>query len=656
MRKVDKDTAKDRDSVTSVSRRQFVKTVPIAALGTAAFVRNVSAQDSAAGLIQSIQIPKALTTSLQSPVRMGSFEGKGQTGAQVFAGMCKDENLAALFCSAGNYTVINAIAETGITSYGGRSEGSMASAADGFSRVTGEVVACSGTEGPGITHMIQAIYTASAAHTPLLVLASNMTIAQDDSLSFIQAMSQQELTTGIKKYGKRLIAPNRVHEYGGYAFRQLKSGIPGPVHLDFPGEVASERFTDPSTLTENYNKSKYRTESRSSASSRDVARAVEMISRAERPLLIAGQGIFQRKGWDALLAAVEKHEIAVVGSGPSRGHFPDDHRLSASLSPKAVMSADLVIFIGQYQMPTRTDYRLHPEVRAIRVHPVQEDLGRNWPLDLGIVSDERAFLEALADQLPKKKRPAWVTEIAAARQANQKQMDEWYALALKYGTDTHRLHPAVIGRELYDFFYNGNIDPKQTVNIWGGLTNLRFLPPYMRANRAGQGVNSYYQSGTIGTEINHGIGAAAVKEGFGIQEAYKGAPVLSVGTDGALAYSLMELETAAKYRLPLISVIYNNDSWGTWITTDDSPRALHMYLFQQNLRYDKAAEALGCRGEYVQTPEELRGAIRRAYDVAAKESLPTLINAQGIREFTSGTLYPPGMNIVSGPNIAAISH
>ena len=291
------------------------------------------------------------------------------------------------------------------------------------------------------------------------------------------------------------------------------------------------------------------------------------------------------------------------------------------------------------------------------MHPVQEDLGRNWPLDLGIVSDERAFLEALADQLPKKKRPAWVTEIAAARQANQKQMDEWYALALKYGTDTHRLHPAVIGRELYDFFYNGNIDPKQTVNIWGGLTNLRFLPPYMRANRAGQGVNSYYQSGTIGTEINHGIGAAAaVKEGFGIQEAYKGAPVLSVGTDGALAYSLMELETAAKYRLPLISVIYNNDSWGTWITTDDSPRALHMYLFQQNLRYDKAAEALGCRGEYVQTPEELRGAIRRAYDVAAKESLPTLINAQGIREFTSGTLYPPGMNIVSGPNIAAISH
>ena len=80
-------------------------------------------------------------------------------------------------------------------------------------------------------------------------------------------------------------------------------------------------------------------------------------------------------------AAAEKNEIAVVTSGPVRGHFPDDHRLSCSLAPDAMMSADLVVFVGQYCMPSPGEYAFKAGVPAIRVHPVHEDLGRNWPLD-----------------------------------------------------------------------------------------------------------------------------------------------------------------------------------------------------------------------------------------------------------------------------------
>ena len=133
------------------------------------------------------------------------------TGAEVFAKLCKEEDLAALFCCPGNYTVINAIAAAGIPSYGGRSEGAMCAAADGFSRVTGEVTACSGTEGPGFTqHDHEHRRPPHAARTPLLVLASNMQIAGDDREAFIQTGYQQPITTGMKKYGKRLIAPDRV--------------------------------------------------------------------------------------------------------------------------------------------------------------------------------------------------------------------------------------------------------------------------------------------------------------------------------------------------------------------------------------------------------------------------------------------------------------
>src|SRR3984957_4881599 len=518
------------------SRRNFLR--PVAA-GAAAAAFLPQAKLMAAPPIPSITIPKDLPTSLGENPKVGSFEGRGMTGAEVFAKLCKDEELAALFCCPGNYTVINAIAAEGVPSYGGRCEGSMCAAADGFSRATGEVTACSGTEGPGLTNMIMNIASAAAARTPLLVLASNMQIAGDDRETFIQTGYQQPLTTGMKKYGKRLIAPDRVWEYGGYAFRNLKSGVPGPVHLDFPGEVARARFTDAANLKDFYSKEKYRTESRPQPSNKEVATAVDMIAKAQRPILVAGQGVFQRKACEALMLAAEKHEFAVVSSGPMRGHFPDEHRLSANLAPDALMSADLVVFVGQYCMPSPGEYRFSPEIKAIRVHPVQEDLGRNWPLDLGIVSDERAFLDALENKLTAKKRDPWVNELASARQAFEKTNLDHYALGLKHSLATNHVHPAVMAKEVHDFLYKGDMDQKAVVAGCGGWATGLFASGWLRANRAGQGVICAYQYGAIGPDMAMMIGAsAAVQRGVGPQAPYKGTPALVVTSDAGIAYSM----------------------------------------------------------------------------------------------------------------------
>jgi acetolactate synthase I/II/III large subunit len=553
--------------------------------------------------------------------------------------------------------LINAIAAAGVPAYGGRTEGAMCAAADGFSRVTGEVTACSGTEGPGFTHMIMNIASANAARTPLLVLASNMQIAGDDREAFIQTGYQQPITTGMKKYGKRLIAPDRVHEYGAHAFRHLKSGVPGPVHLDFPGEVARARFKDPANLKDYYGKNKYRTESRAHPSRKEVEQAMDMINKAERPIIVAGQGVFQRKAYDALKIAAEKNEFAVVTSGPMRGHFPDDHRLSVSLAPDALMSADLVVFIGQYCMPSPNEYRFNPDVKTIRVHPVAEDIGRNWPIDLGIVGDEKIFLETLANDIPRKKRDAWVNELAAARQKFEKTNLDHYELGLKHSRSTNHVHPAVMAKEVHDFLYKGDIDPKQTVTGSGGWTTGIFAGRWLRANRPGQGVACGYQYGAIGPDMAMMVGAgAAVQRGVGPQAPYKGAPVLVVTSDAGIAYSMFELDTAAKYKIPIITVVYNNNSWGMWPSAVGSARSMHMYLFQENLRYDKMAEGLGARGEYVQTPEELREALKRSYSAASKEMASTLINVQALKEFTSGKDYPPGIALPPEPGVGAFAH
>lgn len=638
-----------------LSRRGFLRSsaaglgVAATGLGTSRLALGQEAE------IPSVRMADAFEASLAEAPQPAEFSGKGMSGAEVFANLCKQEELSALFCCPGNYTVINALAAAGIASYGGRTEGAMCAMADGYSRVTGEVTAASGTEGPGFTHMIMNIAAAHRARTPLLVLASNMQISGDDRESFIQTGYQQPQTEGIRKYGKRLIDPARVHEYGAYAFRNLKTGVPGPVHLDFPAEVARARFKDPSELKDFYGKAQYRTESRAHPAPADITAAAAMIAKSKRPLIVAGQGVFQRRAWETLRNAAEKGDIAVVTSGPTRGFFPDDHRLAVAAAPDALLSADLVIFIGQYCMPSPGEYRFNPDVKVIRVQPTGEDLGRNWPLDLGIVSDESAFLEALEDALQKKRREDWVSEMAAARKAYQDKVDKIYQLGLQHSTKTGLLHPAVIAHDTQAF-----IEAEDRLAITsgvGGWTIGLFSGHFTRAYRPGQFVVPPYQYAAIGPDMAMVMGVScAVQRGAGPQKGYEGAPSICITSDAGAAYSLFELDTALKYRWPTITIVYNNNAWGVWPNAVRSARSMHMYLFQENLRYDKMAEGLGANGAYVRTQAELQAALAQAYKLAKNEKISSLINCQGLKEFTSGRDYPPGISLPHEPGVGAVAH
>jgi thiamine pyrophosphate-dependent acetolactate synthase large subunit-like protein len=644
------------------SRRQFLGAAAGGTIAAATLTQSVIAASSPPEQtdtrLPSDGTAKAFQDSLNAPVTRAEFgTGKLVTGAQVFANLCKDEGMAALFLCPGNYIVSHEIAQVGIPTYGGRHEGSMAQAADGFSRVTGEVVGCSGTEGPGFTNMIGAIAAANICNTPLLVLASNRQLNAEDSFKSFQFLYQQPLTQGIRKYGKRITAPERIYEYGCYAFRNLKSGVPGVVHLDFPTEIAAATFSDKAELTNFFNRDTYRTESRAAPNSADMRKVVEMIGKAERPVLVAGYGVHIRKAYEALRRVAERNEIGVVDSGPVRGAFADDHRLSMSRSNDAMMSADLLIIVGQYLMPSVGEWTFGPGVTTIRVHPVAEDIGRNWPVDLGVVSDEGLFLEALADALPRRTRASWVSEITAARNGFEAQNLEYYRQSLAASTSTNTLHPGVISQELHDFLYKGKIDPKQTVAGYGGLMMSRYTPRWLRANRAAQVVHTGYQYGAMGPELAMMIGAsAAVQLGVGPQAAYKGAPVFVVCGDGGITYSINELETAAKYKIPVVAIVYNNNCWGTWTLARTTPRATQVHLFQEELRYDRVAEAYGARGEYVNTPEAFRAALQRAYDAAARDRTSTLINCQGHRMFSVGRAYPPGGVGDPEPGVAGHHH
>ncbi len=641
-------------SAKKVSRRGFVSgAATAAAMAGAAGASTHQERDA------NIKIPSEVGGSLAETANPAEFP---MSGAQVFARACKAEGLGALFCAPGNYVVINAIASEGVPTYGGRTEGMMCAAADGFSRVTGEVAAASGTEGPGFTNMIMNIAAANAACSPLLVLASNMTIGLDDTQQAIQRGYQQPTTEGIKKYGKRLITPERVHEYAAYAFRQLKTGVPRPVHLDFPGEVARQTFESAEDLRYFHDKSKYRTESRPHPSAKEIAQAVRLLEKAERPIIVASAGVFYSKAWEALRAVAEKADIAVVESGPSRGHFSDGHPLAANTAPDALLSADLVVLAGQYVMPTLGEYSFDPDATYIRIDPDASDIGRNLPIDLGIVSCEKAALEALAEALPPKKRPAWRDELAAARAAFEAENDEHYALGLEYSAKAECVHPAVIAKGISDLLYEGKLPREQTTVVSGGYGIARFTRRRLRAYRPGQICNGAYQYGAIGPDVGYTVGVgAAVQQGAGPQAPYRGAPVIAVTGDAGFAYSGMEMETLSKYRIPAVVVLYNNNAWGVWRSGASggragTARAEHMYLFQENLRYEKIGEALGARGEYVTRAEDFLPALERSYEIAAAQRVSTVINCQAIKEFWSVQDYPPGFLQKVEPGCMAYYH
>jgi thiamine pyrophosphate-dependent acetolactate synthase large subunit-like protein len=645
------------ESNRRVSRRKFLRNavagagVTAATLGSreAAEAQGAGANGSAA--TAGVQIPSAFAAAKTAVPTELKFP---LTGAQVFAQACKEQGVAALFCCPGNYGLIHAIAATGIPAYGGRHEGTMAHAADAFIASTGEIAVCSGTEGPGFTNMISAIAAANAKRTPLLLIASNMAMANEDTESGIQLMYQQPTTQGLKKYGKRLIDPKRVHEYTAYAFRQLKSGVPGPVHLDFPLEVASARFNSPSDLEYYYDKAKTRTESRPHPDPKDIAKAVGLIRAAERPMIVSSNGVFYARAWDALTALADKGQIPVVESGAMKGQFSDASPLSANAAPDALASADLVILVGQHCMPTVGEFAFGPDAKYIRIDLAAEDIGRNLPIDLGIVSCEKAALEALTDAIPRLTHAPWLAEVAAARKKFDDQNLAYYKTGFSYGD---AVHPAVIAHELADFLYNSKIPREQTSIVSGGYGLARYVRRELRGYRPGQIMNGAYQYGAIGPDVGYALGVAAgVQLGAGVQKAYQGHPIIATTGDAGVGISIMELETIAKYRLPAVIIVYNNNAWGTWTQASRNPIALPLHLFQENLRYDKVAEALGAHGEYVTKPGEFRPALERAYAVALKDGKPSIVNCQGKKEFHDQSQYPPGFLGKVEPGVMSYYH
>jgi acetolactate synthase-1/2/3 large subunit len=468
-----------------------------------------------------------------------------------------------------------------------RHEQAAAHAAEAWGRMRRSCGVAIVTAGPGVTGTLTAVANCFVAQTPLVVLGGARPLAQAGR-GALQELDQLSLFTPITKRAEVCSDPERIPDFVATAFRHALAPPRGPVYLELPMDVLFADADDPGAIRP------ARTEARAFGDPDEIARAADLLSRAERPALVAGSGVWWDGAWAQLRALVDAGRLPVFLQGSARGALPpEDELLFAHARGLALEAADVVCVAG-----TGLDFRLRfgrlsREAKLIQVHADASELGRNRTPDVGIPGDCAAVLGALADSVrPVSDRAAWLARLREAEQA------WWDEHRPEIESDRGPLHHYRLGVEL-----DAVLDP-DTVVIGDGGDVVAAVSRVLRVRRPGH----WLDPGPFGCL---GVGPPYA---LGVKVAEPDAQVVVVAGDGAFGLNGFEFETLTRFGLPAVFVIGNDAAWG-----EIRIPQIGIYGAEGEIatrlaptRYDRLVEAFGGHGEHVERPDELRPALERA--------------------------------------------
>ncbi|MGS0755082.1 thiamine pyrophosphate-binding protein [Roseateles sp. GG27B] len=325
---------------------------------------------------------------------------------------------------------------------------------------------------------------------------------------------------------------------------------------------------------------------------------VERLSQAQRPIILSGSGVLWSEAAPALQAFVEAAGIPFYTTPQGRGVIPEDHaHFFAQARSTAFKEADFVLVVG-----TRLNFvfgngkppRFSADACFARIDIDPVEIGCNPRVDLGVVGDARAVLEQLTAAIRGKLTPssfsAWREKLGGIEAKRAP------AAELALANDQVPIHPLRLCKEIRDF-----ID-RDTILCVDGQEILNYARQTIPSYRPGHRLNSG-PFGTMGVGLPFGLGAKAGKPDH---------KVVVLHGDGSFGLNAMELDTAVRHKLPILVVISLNGGW----TAD--PEENKPGRFLGYTRFDQVAQALGCHGEYVESPEDIRPALERAAAAVAQ--------------------------------------
>ena len=578
-------------------------------------------------------------------------------GGQIIIDYLIRENVPYIFglCGHGNISIIDAMYERAddIKTISVHHESVAGFMADVFYRVSGQPTATFTSCGPGSANLPIALGNAFLDSVPFLAITGNVPTSQFNRGAFQELYRhyQADFPSTVQAYCKRVYQPTRGEQVPlmvRQAWKTMVTGRPGPVVLDVPFDIFKEAAAEETPRPEEWSRN---ISSRCGADPEGVVKTVDMLLAAERPVIVVGQGVRYGRAAAELLALAERLQIPVAASASGLGAIPVEHPLSLGLVQRggtyqanhACRQADVLLALGvRFDDRTSSSWLpgysfTIPPTKLIHVDIDPEEIGRNYPVTLGLMADVRTFVRQLLAELSARN--------IASEQAGLRR--KWLA-----DIDTYR-------KTWNTFVAPGMIDESTPINPQRAAVEIDKALPEDAILVSDIGVHHNWLLqfckptrpdsliGSMGFGPM-GFGVAGV---LGAKLAAPDRPAVAVCGDGAFFMHANVLGTAVEYDIPAIWVVWNNYAYG-------SIRGLQRgYLDNRELATDfhhpesgkpynpdfaAMARSAGVEGVSIDRPSDLGDAIR----AGIASGKPYLIDAN-----IGGDLNPPGAGVWELPGL-----
>jgi acetolactate synthase-1/2/3 large subunit len=557
-------------------------------------------------------------------------------GGQVIVDYLIREKVPYVFglCGHGNIQFIDALYERKdeIKTISVHHETVAGFMADVYYRVCGQPTATFTSCGPGSTNLPIALANSFLDSVPFLAVTGNIPTSQFNRGAFQELYRhyQADFPSTVRAVCKRVFQPTRgdmVPLAVRQAWKTMVTGRPGPVVLDVPFDIFKEAAAEETPRPEEWNAN---ISCRCGADPEGVAKAVDMLLTAERPVILVGQGVKYGGATAELVALAEQLQIPVAMSASGLGAIPSDHPLALGLVARngvyqanhAARQADVLLALGvRFDDRTSSSWLpgysfTIPPTKLIHVDIDPDEITRNYPVALGLMADVRTFLRQVLAELDARKAKAngrtaaWLKAIEGYRR-------QWNDLvAPGFRDDSSPINPQRAAYEIDKCL------PDDAILVSDIGIHHNWLLQYCRPKRPDSLI------GCMGFGPM-GFGVAGV---LGAKLAAPDRPCVAVVGDGAFFMHASVLGTAVEYDIPVVWVVWNNYAYasirglqrgylgGRELATDfKHPKTGEPY----NPDFAAMARAAGIEGVSVDRPGDLGDAVRAA--IAAGR--PTLIDA-----------------------------
>ena len=505
-----------------------------------------------------------------------------------------------LFCFPDN-PLIEAAARNGMRPIMTRTERTAVAMADGYTRVSNgrRTGVCTVQMGAGVENSFAGVAQANADSVPILFLPGHIGRERHGSTRNFPAVPSYR---PITKWAEQINMPQRMPEMMRRAFSYLRNGRPGPVMLEIPRDVASSEIDDDFEY-----KSPQR--ARAAGDPEAVNAVIAALLKAKCPVIQVGQGVLYAEATEELRAFAELAGAPVMSTLLGKSAFAEDHRLAIGTvaNDRSVTNAiahfldkaDLILGIGCSFSREWMRAPIPSGKTIIQVTNDDRDLNADMMIDIGILGDAKLVLSQLTEALDQqtggsgRDQAAVVEEIETIKRA---WFEEWAPLL---ESDEIPINPY---RVIWDLMHT--VDRRQTIVTHdSGYVRDQIVPFYEAIVPRG------YLGWGNSTQMGHSIGLA-----LGAKVGAPDKTVVNIMGDASFGMLGLEIETAARNRIPILTIILNNSVMCG--SEAQMPTAVDRYKIKHLTGdYTKIAEGLGAVSERVERPQEVVPAIKRAQHV-----------------------------------------